>query len=373
LHELSYNPILITYNDLGSKTYAVQGRAILDAVESELREPGYGVVMIHETVDRRNREHDQLAAMVMRELRNRRLFVSVIHTTVTKDCYYLPQNVPIGTDYCIMASKQGKLNGYLRNVAITKVLLTNERWPFVLASPLHADFTIAFDVQLNTACFTFIGKSGPDIRTVIRNSTQKERLSRAQVRQAILDVLRQEVGFGRRVMQTILVLRDGKLFATEIAGAKDAIEMAKKEGILPSDVSLNFIEIPKSSAAPFRLFDRYTHPGQREITDNPQIGSYYTPTSQDGYICTTGKEFHHPGTANPLHVKYIEGSMPFEQILEDVYALTCLALTRPEDCSREPFPLKLADIRLREHAGGYDEDALAYDDEIENDEENKSE
>ena len=38
-------------------------------------------------------------------------------------------------------------------------------------------------------------------------------------------------------MQTIVIQRDGKLFASEIAGAKDAIEIVKKEGILPYDVS----------------------------------------------------------------------------------------------------------------------------------------
>lgn len=65
--------------------------------------------------------------------------------------------------------------------------------------------------------------------------------------------------------------------------------------------------------------------------------------------------------------------MPFEEIIEDVYALTCLALTRPEDCTREPFTLKLSDIRLREHAGGYDEDALVYDSEIEKEEANENE
>lgn len=55
--------------------------------------------------------------------------------------------------------------------------------------------------------------------------------------------------------------------------------------------------------------------------------------------------------------------MPFKQILEDIYAQTCLALTRPEDCSRLPFTLKLTDIRLTEHAGGYDEGALAFSEE----------
>jgi hypothetical protein len=362
--ELPYNPIPIIYNDLGPKTYVSQGRAILEAVNSELREPGYGIVMVHETVDRKNREHDQLASMVMRELRDRDLFVSVIHSKVAKECYQLPPNAPAGTEYQPVSTLRGKLNGYLRNVAITKILLTNERWPFVLATPLHADLTIAIDVQLHTAGFAFVGKSGPDIRTVLRTSNQKERLSKAQVRQTIVEVLRQEVTLGRQVVKTIVVQRDGRLFAGEIAGIKEAAVLLKAEGLLPADVSLNFIEIPKKSAAPFRLFDVNSLNG-REVTSNPQIGSYYVPTNRDGYICTTGKEFFHPGTVNPLHVKYVQGTMPFSDILEDVYSLTCLAWTRPEDCTRHPITLKLVDIRLTEHAGGYDEDALAFDDQPE--------
>lgn len=358
--ELPYNPIPIIYNDFGPKTYVSQGRAILDAVNSELREPGYGIVMVHETVDRKNREHDQLASMVMRELRDRNLYVSVIHSKVTKECYHLPPNAPAGTEYQPVYNLRGKLNGYLRNVATTKILLTNERWPFVLATPLHADMTIAIDVQLHTAGFAFVGKSGPDLRTVLRTSNQKERLSKAQVRQTILEVLRQEAALGRHSIKTIVVQRDGRLFASEIAGVREAFTILKTEGILPVDISLNFIEIPKKSAAPFRLFDVISHNSQ-EVIANPQIGSYYLPTNRDGYICTTGREFFHPGTVHPLHVKYVHGTMPFSEILEDVHSLTWLAWTRPEDCTRHPITLKLVDIRLMEHAGGYDEDALAYD------------
>ena len=361
--ELPYSPTPIVYEDHCPKTYSAQGRAILAAVDAERLEPGYGIVMIHETVDRRNREHDQLAAMVMRELRDRELFASVIHTTVSTESYALPPTAPPGSDYRPVREKQGKLNGYLRNVAITKILLTNERWPFVLATPLHADMTIAVDVQLNTACFAFFGQCGADIRTVQKTSTQKERLSRAQVRQAILEVLRQEVGLGRKQLRSLVVQRDGRLFATEIAGVREAVRILVAEGNLPTDVSLNFVEIPKKSAAPVRLFEPFTRPGGKEGVDNPQVGSYYLAGVQDGYLCTTGREFSHPGTTNPLHVRYRDGSMPIEHILEDVYAFACLAWTRPEDCSRTPVSLKLADIRLREHAGGYDEDALEYGDE----------
>jgi hypothetical protein len=43
-----------------------------------------------------------------------------------------------------------------------------------------------------------------------------------------------------------------------------------------------------------------------------------------------------------------------------VYALTVLAWTRPEDCTRDPITIKLNDRRLGEDAGDYDGDALSF-------------
>ena len=363
--ELPYDPTLIVYDDQGTKSFAVQGRAILAAVDQLTPEPGYGMAMIHETVDRKRHQHDELAAMVMRELRRRQLYISVIHTAVPRECYRI---ISDGTGYEQTSDRQrqAQLQGYLRNVAITKVLLTNELWPFVLATPLHADLTVAIDVQLHAACFTFVGRSGPDIRTVQTTSNQKEQLSRQHVQQALLDVLRQEVDLGRKGINTLVIQRDGRLHASEIRGVKDAIGVLKKEGMLPSAISVAFVEIPKTSAVPFRLFDVEARPGSMVVQNSP-VGGYTVISAQDGYICSTGREFRHPGTANPLHVRYVEGMLPFEHILEDVYALTCLAWTRPEDCTRYPITIKLTDIRLREHAGGYDEDALEYGGEGESD------
>jgi hypothetical protein len=187
--EVPYEPEVISYNDMVAKTYGEQGRAILAAIDEHNPSPGFGITMVHETVDRKNREHDQLAAMIMRKLRDRDVYVSVIHTTMTTECYYQP---PGQADYQPLRDKQGKLNGYLRNVALTKVLLTNERWPFVLATPLNADLTIAIDVLVNTACFTLMGKTGPSIRSIMKTSTQKERLSKKQVRQVLHDAISDE-------------------------------------------------------------------------------------------------------------------------------------------------------------------------------------
>lgn len=361
--ELPYDPTIITYNDRVPKTFVAQGTAILGAVEAARLEPGFGVVMIHET-ERRQREHDQLAAMLMHELRKRQLYMSIIHTTVPSESYGLVHRGWDGPAYEPLKERERRLKGYLRNVAINKVLLTNECWPFVLATPLNADLTVTIDVRNHTACFTFMGKSGPEIRTELTDSREKEKLTKAHVKRVLLRVLRQEALLGMtRGLSNIVVQRDGRVYTSEIAGVKEAIEMLKKERQLPATASVNFVEIHKRSAAPFRLFDVRAREGGWESTENPSVGSYHILNSQDAYVCSTGREFNHPGTSKPLHIKYVEGSMPLRQIVEDIYAQTCLALTRPEDCSRLPFTLKLTDIRLTEHAGEYDEDALAFVDE----------
>ena len=50
--------------------------------------------------------------------------------------------------------------------------------------------------------------------------------------------------------------------------------------------------------------------------------------------------------------------MAFEHCLEDLYDLTALTWTRPEDCTRYPISMKLTDRRLGEDASEFDADAL---------------
>ena len=369
--EVPYAPIIIDYEDRVEKTFAAQASAVLGAVEAAALEPGYGIVMIHE-LDRGRGEHDQLAAMLMTKLREQELFVSVIHTKVAGESYRLDQHASNGPAYKAVSEKRSRIAGYLRNVAINKVLLTNERWPFVLATPLNADLTIALDVQNNTACFTLLGKSGPSIRTEISYSRDKEKLAQVHVRKVLLDILRQETSLGIDRIENIMLLRDGQWFKSEINGVKDAIAALQKEGLM-TGTSASFVEIHKTSAVSFRLFEVKTQQGGRDRVENPGLGQYHVLNSKSGYICSTGREYLRQGTAQPLNVRYVEGTMPFDRVLEDVYGQTCLALTRPEGCSRLPFSLRLTDIRLTEHAGSYDQDAIAFGENVDHDEAQNSE
>ena len=94
--------------------------------------------------------------------------------------------------YQVRSAQRGRMFGYLRNVALNKVLLTNERWPFVLATPLHADLVVGIDVKHNTAGFTVVGKNGGQVRTLCRRSRQREMLLADQVATYMLELIRLE-------------------------------------------------------------------------------------------------------------------------------------------------------------------------------------
>lgn len=362
-----YEPALIPYDDTGPKTFVDQGNAILRAVEQSSFNPGYGIVMLHETVDRRRRQRDQLAAMAMRKLRDKGLYVSVIHTTSSKGGYELtsPANGRPRYEQTGDPKRQGQLRGYLRNVAITKVLLTNNIWPFVLATPLHADMTIGIDVQLNTCCFTFISNSGPEIRVAVRTSRQKEKLSKGLIQSVLLGVLRDEAKLGRKALTSLVIQRDGRIFQSELTGIQVAITTLKKEGIVRPDAKIGIIEIHKQSFIQARLFEVTPTADVAPSAENPPVGTYWIMSPRNAYICTTGWPFLRFGSAKPLHVCYVNGDLPFEDLLEDVFALSCLTWTQPETCLRVPITIKLADIRLTEHAGGFNSDELEFADELE--------
>ena len=80
----------------------------------------------------------------------------------------------------------------------------------------------------------------------------------------------------------------------------------------------------------------------------------------DGFLSTTGYPFNRPGTSKPLHIKFLEGNMEFEDCLEGLFSLSCLSFTRPDDCSTVPVNLRLLDRRLREEGSDYDSDGVRY-------------
>ena len=356
-----YDPEIIVYDDRNRRDFVSQSRAIREAVENHRVKAGFALVMVHR-YDRRPRSADQLAAWTVKEFPT--LFdlgAAVIHTDMANKAY-AAQKHGSETHYYIKNPERGRFSGYLRNVALNKILLTNGKWPFTLATPLHADVVIGIDVKNNTAAFTLFAEGGRIIRSFVKSSRQREQLLAGQVRKYVYEIIREEAPYFNQPPQQIVIHRDGLTWPAEIAGLKEACDQLASDGLLVEEWRLTVVEIRKSSLRPLRMFDvQQPKNNQKTIVKNPLVGTWVQFTPDEGNVCTTGQPFSIPGTANPLHIRRSEGVMPIEHCLSDVYLLSCLTWTRPEGATRLPLSLKLCDRSLFDEAAEYDRDAIEFE------------
>jgi hypothetical protein len=354
-----YSPQVVIYDDRVGKTFVEQGKSILGAAVTAGLRGAYALVMLHDTRHSRSRQHDQLASLITKKFAELDVCASVIHTDVVLSSYVL-ERTSSETRYVVKRERQGKLSGYIRNVALNKVLLTNECWPFVLGSPLHAEVTIGIDVKQNTVGFTLVAGHGRLVRTSLSTSHQKEKLLSQQLRKLLVELITAEAQATFSCFKSLVIHRDGILFDSERRGIESAIEDLRGTGSLRSDCQYAVLEIPKSGPVPLRLYD-VTDGNGRKWVENPQVGTYYMMDEQNAFLCATGRAFSHEGTVHPIHIRYATGTLPFIQCIEDIYSLTCLTWTKPDDCMRNPITIKLTDRRLGEDASQYDEDAFEYE------------
>lgn len=66
-----------------------------------------------------------------------------------------------------------------------------------------------------------------------------------------------------------------------------------------------------------------------------------------------------------IYVKFIKSNLPKKEILHDLFKLSTLAFTKPDDCSRYPITVKLNDLKLSDAASDYDSEELAWEISIE--------
>lgn len=358
--EEGYSPKIVPYDDTVAKIWPAQAAAIKKAAEKHCDEPGYAVVMVHRVDGGGPGQEDTLGATVMRELHKLHVYSTIIHTSFSENCYTGVRGADGKLTYKIRGGERGRLMGYLRGVALNKILLNNQRWPFVLSTKLHADLIVGIDVKNHTAGFVIVGKNGIHIRPDFDTSLkEQEKLSTKRMKRCLIRILGKESEFSDDLVRTIVLHRDGRFFESELLGAKEALEHLKSIGVVHQDASITFVEIAKTAPVPFRLFDVIEQDEGKARVWNPEVGYYYIAGEVDGYLCATGRAFRRRSTINPLHVKRLEGTLSLEKCLEDIYYLTALTWTNPRDCSREPITIKLNDRYLGEEAGPYDSEALA--------------
>jgi len=368
---ITYDPILIPYEDSIRRTIYGFGKKIIQAIEENDIEFGFGVVMIPRISTVGSRKEDILGNLILRKLRERDIYVSIVHTTVAEESFEKKFIDKQNYTWNLTSDrkKRGRYIGYLKNVVLNKILLLNSHWPFVLNTPLNSDLTIGIDVKNNTAGFALIYKDGADIRFISSESDQKERLSKQHMCKKISDIIREEQQLCAHEIKNIVIHRDGFFCSSEMEGIQKAISILIEEKIISQEANVTFVEVRKTSKVPFRLFRIDVSNIMRETVGNPIIGSYISISENEFFICNSGCPFRHYGTTKPLNIIKVAGKLPLRALIEDVFYLSNLTWTKIDDCCRIPLSIKMTDIRLREIAGDYDEDLLKFgEDETEGEE-----
>ncbi|MBV6419568.1 MAG: hypothetical protein DAHOPDDO_00791 [Ignavibacteriaceae bacterium] len=351
-----YEPTVLSYDDTGKKSVPNLANKIFSAIDSANVRTGFAVVMVPNLKYSKVRSEDELANAIMSKLREKNIHSSVIHTEVCNESFIQSNK----GDWIINTARKGKYSGYLRNVALTKVLLLNEVRPFILKDNLISDLVISIDVKNNVAGFTVVSKNGEHVKFKHSISGNKELLSAHQIKKYLIELLETFQQATSINIQEILIVRDGKLFNQEKDGINEAIIYLKNKNILSNLCGVTFLGIRKTSLNPIRLFRvEYNPTLNREFVSNPMIGTVLL-NDNEAYLMTTGFPYQHDGTSLPLHLTYYEGTLSFEEAVQDIFSLTNLTWTKIDDCSREPLPIKYCDLQLRSIAGDFDSDEIEF-------------
>lgn len=360
----NYDPQVVVYDDTSfGRALDGQWKGLLAAMEGDpftLNNVDNILVMLNR-VPGSARRQDQLAAMVCNEFFARfDKRIQVMHSDTPKRGY-----IRISRDgqahYTQKNDQRISMEGYLKGVALNKICLGNGRWPFVLKDPLNADMTIAMDVKNNMSVFSLVAEGGRLVRVKRDKSKQKEKLNPQQVKQAIIDLVQEEIKYLENPVSKVAIHRDGRAWPEEIEGIQAAFKELAGHGPVSQNVEVSVFELLKSSPAPMRIFS-HGHPNakHKDGVFNPLVGTWFQLGQNDAYICTTGAPLLLQGTADPLHVRRVAGHMEIAASAADIYALSCLTWPKPDGCMRDPISIKLCDITLFDEAATYDMDAVRY-------------
>jgi hypothetical protein len=336
----------IIYEDRGANTLSRQVQAIRDATARNQITHGYALLILPAHAKRDLHDH------IKRALWPNLQFQCALASNLQR--YYLSDQ---SQSAHVDPAQVGKLEGYMRGCALG-MMLTNRKWLWQLASPLHCDVHIGIDVLNGIAGMTFVYNKGQHIIFRHFPSKQRERLSAGLMRTVLNQHLRTDLADLGIRPQSIVIHRDGRSFASELQGLHMGLSELINTGVLPTNVRFGVADIHKTSVNRLRIVDGDSL-GQAH---NCVVGTYYLLDNREGILCTTGTPYQIPGTANPLAVSIVDGDLDLMETLEDIFALSQLTFTAPDRCMRTPITIKLANDLLEPIASAADEDAALYDD-----------
>ena len=341
----SYRLETLLYDDRDARTLKRFVDAIVAGVQQANIKHGRGILILPARAPR------DLHNYIKRALREQLQFqcidggkLGTFYQTVLRDAARSIEPIPGSTRL---------LNSYVNFTALG-LLIVNRQWGWVLHAGTHYDAYVSFDVLNGSAAFTFFYGGGRHCYTRDFDSSQSEKLLRAQVRKAVYDGLKSDLRVVGE-LRSIVLQRDGRLFKQEWLGFEDAVKQLVAENLLRPEVVIGGIELAKKFNSDLRLVRE-----MKEGLQNPTIGTSFATGVDEGVVCTTGRPFGFKGTAAPKAVRLVRGKLNLSWVMEDVFRKSLLSWSSPGACLSVPIDLKLCDETLRAFAAEADDEEAIH-------------
>lgn len=147
-------------------------------------------------------------------------------------------------------------------------------------------------------------------------------------------------------MESLLVMRDGRLVGGDVEGINRGVDRFRQEGIIATSARIDIIEFHKSTLKPIRNWD-VTSDGQ---VTNALEGKAVRLASNMVVVLTTGAATLHQGTASPLLLVDRGHCRNLMEAAESVVASAQLNWSNPRVAQRLPLPFKRTDEELKARA-----------------------
>lgn len=247
--------------------------------------------------------------------------------------------------WTVRGNKRGLYQSYLRYLALGFLEVNRKSLWKLAQGSLRNEVHVGIDVYQDLAVFTFVYGDADLITFHLCRSKRGERLSASLVREALIENLQADLDALGIKPTRIVFHRDGKVFRTEIKGIRNALKELKN--LFADDFQYAIVEIHKTSSSRPRLYRR-----QNNKFQNPEMGVFARLNDFEGILATTGAPLLRRGTAQPLAIELIEGTIDIGDIAHDVYALSHLSFASPGSAMSLPYTIALADRILRESSPG---------------------
>jgi hypothetical protein len=343
---------LVRYHDEDRRTLNAQVNSVFHALDQNDVNGGRGVLVLPP------RSQPDLHNYLKKKLRDRVQFQCMAAEKI-KGFYGIVRD---GQDHAEPRPER-RFHSYLLNT-VMGLMIVNRQWPWVLHQATNYDAYIGLDVLNHTAALTFFYEGGRVCAMRDHASSNKERLSQRVVAKLVCDGLRQDLADLDEPPRSLVLRRDGRLFESEWLGFRAAVLTLVDEGLLPRDILLGAVEVPKHHSYGVRLVERFNGALQ-----NPVVGSWEKLSESEGLVCSTGWPFNIPGTVEPLVLRVARGNLDIVRVLGDTFDMSQLCWPTPRGCMRLSIDLKLCDEHLRAFAAWADEDRAVFGESVETEEE----